>query len=227
MTSTGSHILVVEDEAAQREVIAYNLRKQGYQVRTASDGDEAELELAEAVPDLILLDWMMPGASGLELARRIRKRDETREVPVIMLTARAEEEDVIRGLDVGADDYITKPYSVSELLARVRSLLRRSRSAGADTIRVSDIEMNVETYRVYVLGDEVSLGPLEFKLLRTLMERPGRVFERDQLLDLVWGRETYVDSRTVDVHVARLRKALGEKAGAELRTVRGKGYSLG
>ena len=218
---------MVEDEAAQREVIAYNLRKQGYQVRTASDGDEAELELAEAVPDLILLDWMMPGASGLELARRIRKRVETREVPVIMLTARAEEEDVIRGLDVGADDYITKPYSVSELLARVRSLLRRSKSAGAETIRVSDIEMNVETYRVYVLGDEVSLGPLEFKLLRTLMERPGRVFERDQLLDLVWGRETYVDSRTVDVHIARLRKALGEKAGADLRTVRGKGYSLG
>ena len=169
----------------------------------------------------------MPGASGLELARRIRKRVETREVPVIMLTARAEEEDVIRGLDVGADDYITKPYSVSELLARVRSLLRRSKSAGAETIRVSDIEMNVETYRVYVLGDEVSLGPLEFKLLRTLMERPGRVFERDQLLDLVWGRDTYVDSRTVDVHVARLRKALGEKAGADLRTVRGKGYSLG
>jgi len=227
MTNTGSHILVVEDEAAQREVIAYNLRKQGYQVRTASDGDEAELELAEAVPDLILLDWMMPGASGLELARRIRKRVETREVPVIMLTARAEEEDVIRGLDVGADDYITKPYSVSELLARVRSLLRRSKSAGAETIRVSDIEMNVETYRVYVSGDEVSLGPLEFKLLRTLMERPGRVFERDQLLDLVWGRETYVDSRTVDVHIARLRKALGEKAGADLRTVRGKGYSLG
>lgn len=227
MASWHAQILVVEDEAAQRDVIAYNLRKEGYEVRTARDGDEAELELAEEVPDLVLLDWMMPGASGLELARRIRARSETRETPVIMLTARGEEEDVIRGLDVGADDYITKPYSVTELLARVRSILRRSKSGGADTIRVGDIEINVETHRVYVSGKEVALGPLEFKLLRTLTERPGRVFERDQLLDKVWGRSTFVDSRTVDVHVGRLRKSLGPEAASLIRTVRGKGYALG
>lgn len=227
MADLGAQILVVEDEPAQREVIAYNLRKEGYEVRTAQDGDEAELELSEQVPDLVLLDWMMPGASGFELARRIRARPKTRDVPVIMLTARAEEEDVLRGLDVGADDYITKPYSVSELLARVRSTLRRSKSGGAGVICVGNIEMNVETYRVYVFGQEVALGPLEFKLLRTLMERPSRVFERDQLLDKVWGREAYVDSRTVDVHIGRLRKALGAEAGHQIRTVRGKGYGLG
>ena len=153
---------MVEDEATQREVIAFNLRKEGYEVRTAKDGDEAELELAEEVPDLILLDWMMPGASGLELARRIRARPETRNVPVIMLTARAEEEDIIRGLDMGADDYVTKPYSVSELVARVRSVLRRSVSGAADVIQVGEIELNVASYRVHVSGQEVSLGPLEF-----------------------------------------------------------------
>ncbi|MDG1532627.1 MAG: phosphate regulon transcriptional regulator PhoB [Paracoccaceae bacterium] len=227
MASSGAQILVVEDETAQREVIAYNLRKEGYDVRTALDGDEAELELAEEVPDLILLDWMMPGASGLELARRIRARSETREIPIIMLTARGEEEDLIRGLDVGADDYITKPYSVSELLARVRSLLRRSKSGGADTICVGEIEMNVETHRVYVSGKEAKLGPLEFKLLQTFLERPGRVFERDHLLDKIWGRSAYVDSRTVDVHVGRMRKSLGEEAASQIRTVRGKGYALG
>lgn len=227
MAKLGPQILVVEDEAAQREVIAYNLRKEGYDVRTAQDGDEAELELAEAMPDLILLDWMMPGASGLELARRIRKRPASKNIPVIMLTARAEEEDVIRGLDTGADDYITKPYSVSELLARVRSILRRSTSVGADIIRVGDIELNIETYRVHVSGQEVTLGPLEFKLLRTLMERPTRVFERNQLLDMVWGRDVFVDGRTVDVQIGRLRKSLGAKTTPSIRTVRGKGYSLG
>lgn len=227
MSSSGAQILVVEDEVAQREVIAYNLRKEGYDVRTAQDGDEAELELSEEVPDLILLDWMMPGVSGLELTRRIRARSEMRETPVILLTARVEKEDVIRGLDVGADDYITKPYSISELLARVRSALRRSKSGGADTIRVGEIEMNVETHRAYISGKEVALGPLEFELLRTLLERPGRVFERDQLLDKVWGRSVYVDSRTVDVHIGRLRKSLGTESANLIRTVRGKGYALG
>ncbi len=227
MASSGAQILVIEDEATQREVIAYNLRKEGYEVRTAQDGDEAELELAEEVPDLILLDWMMPGASGLELARRIRRRPETREVPVIMLTARAEEEDIIRGLDMGADDYVSKPYSVSELMARVRSALRRSASNTADIIQVGEIELNVETYRVHVSNHEVSLGPLEFKLLRTLMERPGRVFQRDQLLDKVWGRDADVESRTVDVHIGRLRASLGPDAAVHIRTVRGVGYSLG
>ena len=162
MSNQGAQILVVEDEATQREVIAYNLRKEGYVVRVAQDGNAAELELAEAVPDLILLDWMMPGASGLELARRIRRRPETKDVPVIMLTARAEEEDIIRGLDVGADDYVTKPYSVTELLARVRSALRRSRSSVEDVISVGTIEMNIDSYRVHVGDHEVSLGPLEF-----------------------------------------------------------------
>ena len=227
MASAGAQILVVEDDATQREILVYNLRKQGYEVRFAADGDEAELELAEGVPDLILLDWMMPGVSGLELARRIRKGADTREVPVIMLTARAEEEDVIRGLDVGADDYITKPYSVSELLARVRSILRRSKSGGADVLQVGTIELSVQAHRVYVSGVEVALGPLEFKLLRTLMERSGRVFERDQLLDKVWGRDADVVSRTVDVHIGRLRNSLGAEAGAQIRTVRGVGYALG
>ena len=227
MASANAQVLVVEDEATQREVIAFNLRKEGYEVRTAKDGDEAELELAEEVPDLILLDWMMPGASGLELARRIRARPETRNVPVIMLTARAEEEDVIRGLDMGADDYVTKPYSVSELVARVRSVLRRSVSGAADVIQVGEIELNVASYRVHVSGQEVSLGPLEFKLLRTLMERPGRVFQRDQLLDKVWGRDSDVESRTVDVHIGRLRASLGPDAASHIRTVRGIGYSLG
>ncbi len=226
MASVGARILVVEDEPAQREVVAYNLRKEGYDVRTANDGDEAELALAEEVPDLILLDWMMPGASGLELARRIRRRSETLHTPVIMLTARTEEEDVIRGLDVGADDYIKKPYSISELLARVKSVLRRSNSGASGVLTAGQIEMNVETYRVHVSGREVSLGPLEFKLLRTLMDRPGRVFARDQLLDRVWGRDADVESRTVDVHIGRLRSSLGSTAGGQIRTVRGIGYSI-
>lgn len=227
MSNAGPQILVVEDEAAQREVIAYNLRKEGYTVRTAEDGDEAMIELAEGVPDLILLDWMLPGASGLEIGRRIRANGATRDVPIIMLTARGEEEDVIRGLDVGADDYVTKPYSVSELLARIRSTLRRSRSGGTDTIIVEMIEMHLGAQRVYVSGQEVLLGPLEFKLLQTLMERPGRVFSRDLLLDKVWGRDIFIGSRTVDVHVGRLRKALGPVAGQIIRTVRGRGYSVG
>ena len=227
MGKAGHQILVVEDEAAQREVIAYNLRKEGYEVRIAQDGDEAMLELAEELPDLVLLDWMLPGASGLEISRRIRARAETREVPIIMLTARGEEEDVIRGLDVGADDYMTKPYSVSELLARVRAALRRSKSGGADSIVVEMIEMRLGSQRVYVSGEEVPLGPLEFKLLQTLMERPGRVFDRDLLLDKVWGRDIYVGSRTIDVHIGRLRKALGPDAGQVIRTVRGRGYSVG
>ena len=227
MANARPQILVIEDEPAQRDVIVYNLKKQGYAVRTAQNGDQAELELAELIPDLVLLDWMLPGVSGLELARRIRARPATRDVPVIMLTARGEEEDVIRGLDVGADDFITKPYSVAELMARVRSVLRRSSSGGVDILQVGDIEMNIDTNRVYVTAQEVPLGPLEFNLLRTLMQRPGRVFERDQLLNTVWGRNADVDSRTVDVHIARLRKALGPTAGGEIRTIRGRGYSLG
>ena len=227
MADGRAQILVIEDEPAQRKVIAYNLRKEGYEVRTAADGNEAELELSEEVPDLVLLDWMMPGPSGLELARRIRNRKETKHVPIIMLTARTEEEDVIRGLDGGADDYITKPYSISEVLARVRSALRRSNSGGGDVLRVGDVEMNVDSHRVFVSGEEATLGPLEFKLLRTLMEKPGRVFEREQLLDKVWGQDVYIGSRTIDVHIGRLRKALGPNSGGDIRTVRGRGYAFG
>ena len=219
-------ILVVEDEAAQREVLAYNLKKAGYGVLIAKTGDEAEEILAEETPDLILLDWMLPGVSGLELGRRIRSERTSREIPVIMLTARGAEEDVIRALDTGADDYVTKPYSVSELLARIRATLRRSRTGGADVLEVGPIRMDIPGRRVLIDGTEIALGPLEFKLLRTFLERPGRIFERDQLLDLVWGRDIYVGSRTVDVHVGRLRKALGPKGQGFIRTVRGSGYGV-
>ncbi|WP_281982535.1 phosphate regulon transcriptional regulator PhoB [Thalassorhabdomicrobium marinisediminis] len=226
MADGGEQILVVEDEPSQLAVLTYNLRKAGYQVHSAADGEEADLMLLEQTPDLVLLDWMMPGVSGYELARRIRARPQTQDVPIIMLTARAEENDIVRGLDVGAHDYMTKPYSVAELLARVRAALRRNGVGGGETIQVAGIEMNTGTHRVHVAGQEVALGPLEFKLLRTLMERPDRVFEREQLLDRVWGRDLYVESRTVDVHISRLRKSLGPEA-SRLRTVRGKGYAIG
>ncbi len=222
-----SQILIVEDEPAQREVLAYALKKAGYQVRVASDGDEAELELAEERPDLVLLDWMMPGVSGLELCRRIRATKGNADLPVIMLTARGEEDDVVRGLDVGADDYVAKPYSMTELQARIRRALRRKKGSVDDRLTVEDVTMDLEAQRVLVAGQEVKLGPIEFRLLQTFMERPGRVFERAQLLDLVWGRDSYVGDRTVDVHVGRLRKALGDGTAAQIRTVRGRGYSFG
>jgi two-component system, OmpR family, phosphate regulon response regulator PhoB len=222
-------VLVVEDEPAQREVLAYNLEAEGFRVTSADSGDEALLLVAEERPDLIVLDWMLPGVSGIEICRRLKSRPETRNVPVIMLSARSEEVDRVRGLETGADDYVVKPYSVVELMARVRGQMRRTRPASlGEVLEFADITLDSETHRVTRGGQSVKLGPTEFRLLGTLMEKPGRVFSREQLLDRVWGRDIYVDTRTVDVHVGRLRKALCVHGGADpLRTVRGAGYALG
>ncbi|WP_299030484.1 phosphate regulon transcriptional regulator PhoB [uncultured Sulfitobacter sp.] len=222
-------ILLVEDEPAQREVLAYNLEAEGFTVRRAENGEEAMLLIDEIAPDLIILDWMMPLLSGIEVCRRVKTRPETRAIPVIMLSARSEEVDTVRGLDTGADDYVVKPYNLRELMARVRTQLRRVRPAvSGDTLRFEDITLNAETHRVMRGDAEIKLGPTEYRLLVTLMEKPGRVLSRDQLLDMVWGRDIFVDTRTVDVHVARLRKALkGQGLSDPIRTVRGTGYSLG
>ena len=222
-------VLLVEDEPAQREILRYNLEAEGFHVVAASNGEEAMERVAEGLPDLILLDWMMPHVSGLEVCRRIRAKAETRGIPILMLSARSEEVDKVRGLETGADDYVIKPYSVAELMARLRAHLRRVRPAQAgEVLEWQDIVLDPETHRVTRSGVALKLGPTEFRLLSCLMERPGRVFSREQLLDRVWGRDIYVDSRTVDVHVGRLRKALRATGGADpLRTVRGAGYSLG
>jgi two-component system, OmpR family, phosphate regulon response regulator PhoB len=222
-------VLVVEDEPAQREVLGYNLEAEGFRVVMADSGDEALLLVAEERPDLVVLDWMLPGVSGIEICRRLKSRPETRSVPVIMLSARSEEVDRVRGLETGADDYVVKPYSVVELMARVRGQMRRVRPATqGELLEFEDIRLDAETHRVTRAGQQVKLGPTEFRLLGTLMEKPGRVFSREQLLDRVWGRDIYVDTRTVDVHVGRLRKALCAMGGGDpLRTVRGAGYALG
>ena len=223
-------VLVVEDEAPQREVLVYNLEAEGYAVLQATQGDVA-LEMArEDSPDLILLDWMLPEISGIEICRRLKARPETRQIPVIIVSARSEEVDRVRGLETGADDYVIKPYSVVELMARVRTQLRRSRpGAVGERLEFDDIAIDAAAHRVYRDGCELHLGPTEFRLLTTFMERPGRVWSREQLLDRVWGRDIYVDSRTVDVHVGRLRKALRTTTDAAdpIRTVRGAGYALG
>ena len=222
-------VLVVEDEPAQREVLAYNIQAEGYQVISAQAGDEALVLVRETPPDVIVLDWMLPNVSGIEVCRQLKMSTETARIPVIMLSARSEEVDKIRGLETGADDYITKPYSVAELLARLRTQLRRVRPATVGVrLEYDDILMDLAEHRVYRQGERLNLGPTEFRLLTAFMERPGRVWSREQLLDRVWGRDIYVDSRTVDVHVGRLRKAL--KAGDHgdpIRTVRGSGYALG
>ena len=222
-------VLVVEDEPAQREILGYNLEAEGFRVVMADSGDEALLLVAEERPDLVVLDWMLPGVSGIEICRRLKSRPETRSVPVIMLSARSEEVDRVRGLETGADDYVVKPYSVVELMARVRGQMRRVRPATqGELLEFQDIRLDAETHRVTRAGQQVKLGPTEFRLLGTLMEKPGRVFSREQLLDRVWGRDIYVDTRTVDVHVGRLRKALCAMGGGDpLRTVRGAGYALG
>ena len=222
-------VLLVEDEPAQREVLAYNLQAEGFQVTQASNGEEALMLVAEAAPDLILLDWMMPLVSGLEVCRRLKMRPETRGIPIIMLSARSEEVDRVRGLETGADDYVIKPYSLIELMARLRAHLRRVRPAAVGVVlEWGDISLDPETHRVLRSGSMLKLGPTEFRLLATLLEKPGRVFSREQLLDRVWGRDIYVDSRTVDVHVGRLRKSLCALGGDDpLRTVRGAGYALG
>jgi len=223
------HILVIEDEAAQREMLSYNLSAAGFRVTAANDGEAGLLALSEDPPDVIVLDWMMPHVSGIEVCRRIKSRPETRAIPIIMLSAKSEEVDMVRGLETGADDYVVKPYSVAELMARVRAQLRRVRPATVgQTLTYDDIVLDAETHRVTRAGNELKLGPTEFRLLAAFMEKPGRVWSRDMLLDRVWGRDVYVDTRTVDVHVGRLRKVLTKAGGTDpLRTVRGAGYALG
>lgn len=222
-------VLVVEDEPAQREVLAYNLESEGFRVIKAGDGNEALLLIEEEEPDLILLDWMLPGTSGIEICRQIKMKPSFRMTPVIMLSARSEEVDKVRGLETGADDYICKPYSVLEMIARVKAHLRRSRPATVgERLIYDDIMLDAETHKVFRGESELKLGPTEFRLLTTFMEKPGRVWSREQLLDRVWGREIYVDTRTVDVHIGRLRKALSRNGGQDpIRTVRGAGYALG
>ena len=222
-------VLVVEDEAPLLEMLSYNLEAEGFKVARAESGEEAELLVTEERPDLIILDWMLPGVSGIELCRRIRTRQETRAIPIVMLTARGEEGDRIRGLATGADDYVVKPFSLPELMARVRAILRRAApDRVAEVLKVADIELDRSAHKVVRGQREIRIGPTEFRLLEFLMESPGRVLSRAQLLDGVWGRDAFVDERTVDVHIGRLRKALIRgKERDPIRTVRGAGYVFG
>lgn len=221
-------VLVVEDEEALSMLLQYNLEKEGYDVVATADGEEAAMLVREIEPDLILLDWMLPSLSGIELCRRLRSRSETRNLPIVMITARGEEADRIRGLDTGADDYITKPFSTTELMARIRAVLRRIRPALAeDIVTFGDVVMDRSSHRVRRGDREIHLGPTEYRLLEHLMQHPGRVFSRAQLLDAVWGSDVYVEARTVDVHIGRLRKALNQKGQRDpIRTVRAAGYAL-
>ena len=228
MSARQTHVLVVDDEPAQLEVLVYNLEREGYAVSRAVNGEDALLQVEELAPDLVILDWMMPLVSGIEVCRQLKTRAETREIPVIMLSAKTEEVDMVRGLETGADDYIFKPYSMLTVIARVRALLRRARpSLSGEKLVHNDIALDPERHLVTRGETELKLGPTEYRLLLTLLEKPGRVFTRDQLLDIVWRRDIYVDTRTVDVHIARLRKALAKREGDDpIRTVRGTGYSL-
>jgi two-component system phosphate regulon response regulator PhoB len=228
MTGQSAHILIVEDEEPLSLLLRYNLEADGYDVETVARGDEADTRLRERLPDLVVLDWMLPGLSGIELCRRLRARPETKSLPIIMLTARGEESERVRGLATGADDYIVKPFSVPELLARVRALLRRAKPERmAETLTLGEIALDRVKKRVSRGGRDVELGPTEYRLLEYLMERPGRVFTREQLLDGVWGSDVYIDERTVDVHVGRLRKALNRGRDTDpIRTVRGSGYAI-
>lgn len=221
-------ILIVEDEEAQAEVLRYNFEKEGWDVVLAFDGEEALLAAEEQQPDLVVLDWMLPGASGLRVCQALRGRPKTKDLPIVMVTARGEEADRVRGLDSGADDYVVKPFSPSELVARVRAVLRRSRpSLAREQLSFGDIVMDLGTHRVMRDDKPIHLGPTEFRLLQLFMERPDRVFSRVQLLDRVWGQDIHVETRTVDVHIRRLRMALGEHGGDDvIRTVRGAGYAL-
>lgn len=221
-------IMVVEDEEALGVLIRYNLEAEGYHVETIMRGDEAEIRLQETVPDLLVLDWMVPAVSGIELCRRLRMRPETERLPIIMLTARGEESDRVRGLSTGADDYLVKPFSTPEFVARVRALLRRAKpEVLSSVLKVGDIVLDREAHRVYRGPSEVHLGPTEFRLLEFLMQHPGRVFSRGHLLDSVWGETNYIDERTVDVHVGRLRKAINPNGTPDvIRTIRGAGYSI-
>ncbi|MEO1406007.1 MAG: phosphate regulon transcriptional regulator PhoB [Pseudomonadota bacterium] len=221
------HILIAEDESAVCELLKYNLEREDYDVAVASDGEEALLLMEERAPDLLLLDWMLPKVPGIEVCRRVRARPETKNLPIIMLTARSEEGDRVRGLDTGADDYITKPFSTTELMARIRAVMRRIRPGLVeDTVTVGDITVDRTAHTVARDGKDLHLGPTEYRLLDHFMQHPGRVFSREQLLDAVWGSDVYVEVRTVDVHVGRLRKIL-KKAGEDpIRTVRSAGYAL-
>jgi two-component system phosphate regulon response regulator PhoB len=229
VTDMSPRILVIEDDAAIIELLRYNLESEGLRATIATSGEEAEVQVAEDRFDLIVLDWMLPGVSGIELCRRLRRHDATRTVPILMLTARGEEGDRVRGLATGADDYVVKPFSVPEVLARVKALLRRAApSRVADVLRAGDIALNRTAHRVTRREREVRLGPTEFRLLAFFMENAGRVLSRQQLLDAVWGRDVFIDGRTVDVHVGRLRKALIRGADPDpIRTVRGAGYAFG
>ena len=221
-------IMIVEDEADLELMMRYNLEAEGFTVLSSASGDEAADQMREKIPDLILLDWMLPGLSGIELCRRWRAREETARVPIIMITARGEEEERVRGLATGADDYVVKPFSIPELLARINALLRRSNPQLVTTVlKAGDLELDHTSHRVRRSGREVHLGPTEYRLLEYLMRHPGRVYSREQLLDGVWGNDVYVDERTVDVHVGRLRKAINRGKSADpIRTVRGAGYSF-
>jgi len=221
-------VLIVEDQEALVTMLKYNLEGAGFRVNTAGDGEEALVAAAEEVPDLILLDWMLPLMSGIEVCRQLRSKPETKRSPIIMLTARGEETDKLRGLDSGCDDYITKPFSPAELIARINAVLRRSKpELSSEMLTFEDLAMDLAAHRVRRNGHDIHLGPTEFRLLRHLMQHPGRVFTREQLLDSVWGRDVYVEPRTVDVHIRRLRKALNQSGEDDLiRTVRSAGYSL-
>jgi two-component system phosphate regulon response regulator PhoB len=225
MTAT---ILIVEDEADLRELVRYNLEAEGFRVSMAESGDEAVERIRDGVPDLILLDWMLPGLSGIELCRRWRSREETARTPIIMITARGEEEERVRGLATGADDYVVKPFSMPELVARIQALLRRSSTQlVTNVLKAGDLELDRQSHRVRRSGRDLHLGPTEYRLLEYLMRHPGRVYSREQLLDGVWGNDVYVDERTVDVHVGRLRKAINRGREADpIRTVRGAGYAF-
>ncbi|MGF1594912.1 MAG: phosphate regulon transcriptional regulator PhoB [Kiloniellaceae bacterium] len=221
-------VLIVEDQEALVTMLRYNLETSGFRVNTAGDGEEALVATEEEVPDLILLDWMLPLTSGIEVCRQLRNKPETRRTPIIMLTARGEEADKLRGLDSGCDDYITKPFSPAELIARINAVLRRSKpELSSELLTFEDLAMDLAAHRVKRNGQDIHLGPTEFRLLRHLMQHPGRVFTREQLLDSVWGRDVYVEPRTVDVHIRRLRKALNQGGYDDLiRTVRSAGYAL-
>jgi two-component system phosphate regulon response regulator PhoB len=221
-------VMIVEDEQPLVTILRYNLEKEGFGVCEASNGEEALVQIAERKPDVVLLDWMLPLVSGIEVCRQLRRSPKLRTLPIIMLTARGEEADKIRGLNSGADDYITKPFSPSELIARVRAVIRRSKpDTSGETLSFADIAMDLAAHRVLRGGRPVHLGPTEFRLLRFLMEHPGRVYSREQLLDAVWGHDVYVEVRTVDVHIRRLRKALNAPGEIDvIRTVRSAGYAL-
>lgn len=226
--TSGTRVLIVEDEEAISALLEYNLGKEGFSTTTVADGEEALIRIEEERPDIVLLDWMLPSVSGIEVCRRLRGRSETKNIPIVMLTARAEEADKVRGLDTGADDYIVKPFSMNELAARMKAVLRRIRPGlVAEAVVFGDIEIDRAAHRVRRGGDEIHLGPTEFRLLDHLMQNPGRVFSREQLLNAVWGSDVFVEARTVDVHIGRLRKALNVDGRPNpIRTVRSAGYAL-